>query len=124
PMPRGSCGTPNARCSWCVPRTERLPPNIFPAEFREMKSRYVFPRHTKADLPMAVGGEGAWLIDADGKRYLDASGGAAVSCLGHSDPDVIAAIKAQADTLAYAHTAFFTSPPAEALAEKLVSLAP
>lgn len=89
-----------------------------------MKSRYVFPRHTKADLPMAVGGEGAWLIDADGKRYLDASGGAAVSCLGHSDPDVIAAIKAQADTLAYAHTAFFTSPPAEALAEKLVNLAP
>lgn len=89
-----------------------------------MRSRYVFPRHTKADLPVAVGGEGSFLIDSDGKRYLDASGGAAVSCLGHSDPDVIAAIKAQAETLAYAHTSFFTSAPAEALAEKLISLAP
>lgn len=89
-----------------------------------MKSRYVFPRHTKADLPIAVSGEGVYLFDESGKRYLDASGGAAVSCLGHSDPDVIAAIKAQAETLAYAHTSFFTSQPAEALAEKLVNLAP
>src|SRR5690554_1772933 len=89
-----------------------------------MRSRYVFPCHTTADLPVAVGGEGAYLIDAGGKRYLDASGGAAVSCLGHSDPDVIAAIKAQADKLSYAHTSFFTSEPAEALAEKLVGLAP
>lgn len=88
------------------------------------KSRYVFHRHTKADLPVAVGGTGPYLIDADGKRYLDACGGAAVSCLGHSDPDVVAAIKAQAETLAYAHTAFFSSHATEALAEKLVSLAP
>lgn len=89
-----------------------------------MKSRFVFSRHTRTDLPIAVGGEGCYLIGSDGKRYLDASGGAAVSCLGHSDADVIAAIKAQVDTLAYAHTGFFTSPPAEALAEKLVGLAP
>jgi adenosylmethionine-8-amino-7-oxononanoate aminotransferase len=89
-----------------------------------MKSRHVFPRHTKADLPVAVAGDGAYLVDAEGKRYLDACGGAAVSCLGHSDPDVIAAIKRQLDTLAYAHTAFFTSQAAESLAEKLTSLAP
>lgn len=89
-----------------------------------MKSRYVFPRHTQADLPVAVAGEGAYIIDAAGKRYLDASGGAAVSCLGHSDPDVRAAITAQVETLAYAHTSFFTSEPAEALAEALVERAP
>ena len=69
-------------------------------------------------------GEGIYIIDASGKRYLDASGGAAVSCLGHSDPDVIRAIKDQAETLAFAHTAFFTSPPAEELAAHLIARAP
>ena len=53
---------------------------------------HVFPRHTQVDMPVAVRGEGAYIYDADGKSYLDGSGGAAVSCLGHSDPDVIAAI--------------------------------
>ncbi|UYQ73140.1 aspartate aminotransferase family protein [Pelagibacterium flavum] len=89
-----------------------------------MKSRFVFPRHTKADMPVAVAGDGPYLIDAEGKRYLDASGGAAVSCLGHSDLDIRAAIQDQLDTLAFAHSGFFTCEPAEALAEKLVSLAP
>ncbi len=64
----------------------------------------------RATPPVAVGGEGVWLIDAQGKRYLDASGGAAVSCLGHGHPDVIAAMHAQIDALAYAHTGFFTTP--------------
>ncbi|NSX54351.1 aspartate aminotransferase family protein [Parasulfitobacter algicola] len=85
---------------------------------------HVFPRHTKSDLPFAVKGQGAYLYDHKGKQYLDASGGAAVSCLGHGDADVIAAIKAQADALAYAHTSFFTSHPAEELADKLVAAAP
>ena len=71
-----------------------------------------------------MGGEGCYLIDAEGKRYLDGSGGAAVSCLGHGDPEVIAAIKAQLDSLAFAHTGFFTSEPAEALADLLVAHAP
>jgi adenosylmethionine-8-amino-7-oxononanoate aminotransferase len=65
-----------------------------------------------------------YLYDTDGKQYFDGSGGAAVSCLGHGDPDVIAAIKAQLDEIAFAHTSFFTSDPAEKLADKLVSLAP
>lgn len=85
---------------------------------------HVFPRHTKSAVPTAIGGEGCYLIDQTGKRYFDGSGGAAVSCLGHGDPDIIAAIKAQADTLAFAHTGFFTSDPAEALADKLISYAP
>ncbi|MEO1774481.1 MAG: aspartate aminotransferase family protein [Pseudomonadota bacterium] len=85
---------------------------------------HVFPRHTKASLPVAVGGEGCYLIDATGKRYLDASGGAAVSCLGHGDRAVSEAIKVQVDQLAFAHTGFFTSEPAERLADRLIRLAP
>jgi len=87
-------------------------------------SRHVFHRHTRADLPVAVRGEGIYLYDAGGKRYLDASGGAAVSCLGHGHPRIIAAIKRQLDQLAYAHTSFFTSEAAEALADQIVAHAP
>ncbi|MFD3189729.1 aspartate aminotransferase family protein [Sedimentitalea sp. HM32M-2] len=85
---------------------------------------HVFPRHAKLNPPVAVGGEGCYLIDSTGKRYLDGSGGAAVSCLGHGDPDITAAIKDQLDQLAFAHTGFFTSKPAEALADLLISHAP
>ncbi len=85
---------------------------------------HVFPRHTKQSPPVAVGGEGCYLIDASGKRYLDGSGGAAVSCLGHGDAEVTAAIKAQLDKVAFAHTCFFTSEPAEALADLLIAHAP
>ncbi|MEQ8340886.1 MAG: aspartate aminotransferase family protein [Marinovum algicola] len=85
---------------------------------------HVFPRHSKAKLPTAVGGEGCYLIDADGKRYLDGSGGAAVSCLGHGDTEVVEAVKAQLDRLAFAHTGFFTSEPAEELADLLIANAP
>ena len=84
----------------------------------------VFQRQIKVDMPLAVGGEGLYIVDSEGKRYLDASGGAAVSCLGHGDADVIAAIKGQLDALAFAHTAFFSSHPAEKLADRLITLAP
>ncbi len=82
---------------------------------------HVFPRHTKSLPPRAVKGDGAYLFDADGKQYLDGSGGAAVSCLGHSDPEVIAAIKTQIDNMAFAHTGFFTSDAAESLADRLIA---
>ncbi len=85
---------------------------------------HILHRHTKSALPTAVGGDGCYLIDANGKRYFDGSGGAAVSCLGHSNKTVIAAIKAQLDKLAFAHTGFFTSEPAEELAEFLATRAP
>jgi adenosylmethionine-8-amino-7-oxononanoate aminotransferase len=85
---------------------------------------HVVHRSLRATPPVAVGGEGVWLIDAAGKRYLDASGGAAVSCLGHGHPDVRAAMHAQIDALAYAHTGFFTSEPAEQLADHLAAHAP
>jgi adenosylmethionine-8-amino-7-oxononanoate aminotransferase len=85
---------------------------------------HIFPRSMKNLPPMAVSGQGCYLTDASGKQYLDGSGGAAVSCLGHGDRTVIDAVKAQLDTLAYAHTGFFTSAPAEALANLLVAHAP
>lgn len=85
---------------------------------------HVFHRHTGSLPPTAVGGEGPYLIDAAGKRYLDASGGAAVSCLGHGHPAVIEAIQEQIGRMAFAHTAFFTSEPAEALADALAAAAP
>ena len=88
------------------------------------ESTHVFHRHTKSDLPVAVRGEGLYVFDSNGKRYLDASGGAAVSCLGHGHPRVTEAIKRQLDQLAYAHTSFFTTEVAETLADTLIADAP
>ncbi|MGH8689718.1 MAG: aspartate aminotransferase family protein [Burkholderiales bacterium] len=85
---------------------------------------HVFHRDPRHDYPCAVRGEGAYLYDRDGKRYLDASGGAAVSCLGHSDPAVIGAIQRQLESLPFAHTSFFTNEPMEALADALIARAP
>ena len=85
---------------------------------------HTFPRRIHLKLPVAAGGDGVHVIDTDGKRYIDASGGAAVSCLGHSDAGVIRAIQEQVGTLAYAHTSFFTTKPAEELADMLVETAP
>jgi hypothetical protein len=84
----------------------------------------VLHRDFKRRLPVAIRGEGAYIIDSEGKRYLDASGGPAVSCLGHSHPHVIAAIKRQADDIAYAYTLFFTAPAIERLADRLIEQAP
>jgi adenosylmethionine-8-amino-7-oxononanoate aminotransferase len=84
----------------------------------------VLHRSLKGALPIAHHGSGVHLFDADGRDYIDACGGAAVSCLGHSHPAPIAAIRAQANQLAYAHSAFFTNEPAERLAADLVRRAP
>jgi adenosylmethionine-8-amino-7-oxononanoate aminotransferase len=84
----------------------------------------VFHRSPGHTYPMAVRGEGIYVVDADDRRYLDGSGGAAVSCLGHSHPAVRAAIQAQLERLAFAHTAFFTNPAAEELASFLSERAP
>ncbi|OZI43052.1 aspartate aminotransferase family protein [Bordetella genomosp. 4] len=85
---------------------------------------HVFHRQPKQKLPVAVGGKGIELFDQDGKSYIDASGGAAVSCLGHGHPVVIDAIKRQVESLAYAHTSFFTTEVAETLADRLAQSAP
>lgn len=85
---------------------------------------HLLHRVARARPPVAVGGRGVEIFDADGKAYLDASGGAAVSCLGHGHPDVIAALRKQLDALAYAHTSFFTTEAAERLADLLIEDAP
>jgi len=79
----------------------------------------VFYRNPKHDYPVAMRGDGVYLYDADGKQYLDGSGGAAVSCLGHGNIEVIDAIRQQVGELAFAHTAFFTNKPQEELASRL-----
>ncbi|WP_374521641.1 aspartate aminotransferase family protein [Hydrogenophaga sp.] len=85
---------------------------------------HVFHRQLRHALPVAVSGQGVTLTDAQGKTYIDASGGAAVSCLGHGHPDVVAAMHRQIDQLAYAHTSFFTTQVAEELADLLIETAP
>ncbi|MCW5672364.1 MAG: aspartate aminotransferase family protein [Hydrogenophaga sp.] len=89
-----------------------------------MSSTRVFHRQLHRPMPFAVSGHGITLTDQSGKTYLDASGGAAVSCLGHGHPDVLAAMHAQIDQLAYAHTSFFTTEVAEELANVLIDSAP
>jgi len=85
---------------------------------------HVFHRDQRTSYPVAVRGEGCYIIDSHGRRYLDAAAGAAVSCLGHSDAEVIAAIETQLRRLPYAVTSFFTTEPAEQLADLLASDAP
>ena len=81
-------------------------------------------RSLRADPPVAVRGEGIYLYDSTGRAIIDGSGGAAVACLGHGHPQVIAAIKDQLDRLAYAHTALFSCESAEELADIMVGHAP
>ncbi|MCW9002685.1 MAG: aspartate aminotransferase family protein [Rhodospirillales bacterium] len=84
----------------------------------------VFHRNLKGGLPVASHGDGVYIVDTKGKRYIDASGGAAVSCLGHSDVGVRKALHEQLDKLAFAHTAFFTNEPMERLADTMIAHAP
>jgi adenosylmethionine-8-amino-7-oxononanoate aminotransferase len=84
----------------------------------------ILHRQTGHAYPVAASAQGVVIRDSAGKEYIDASAGAAVSCLGHSHPDVLAAMHAQLDRLAYAHTSFFTSQPAEELADDLIAHAP
>lgn len=84
----------------------------------------ILHRSIGAQLPRAVAGNGVTITDSDGRSYIDGSGGAAVSCLGHGHPEVLAAMRAQMDRISYAHTSFFTTDVSEELAERLIALAP
>jgi adenosylmethionine-8-amino-7-oxononanoate aminotransferase len=85
---------------------------------------HLLQRQIRTQLPVAVGGQGLEIRDSAGRTYLDACGGAAVSCLGHAHPEVIAALHAQLDQITYAHTSFFTTEIAERLADQLIADAP
>ncbi len=84
----------------------------------------VFYRHLKTDYATANSAAGTYITDKTGKQYLDACGGAAVSCLGHGHPRIVGAVKAQLDRMAFAHTGFFTNDAAEELASILSEKAP
>ena len=81
----------------------------------------LFHRSLDKEYPTAVRGEGVYLITADGRRILDGSSGAAVSSVGHGNEEVIKAVCDQAHSLAFAHTSFFTSDPAEKLADLILA---
>lgn len=85
---------------------------------------HVFQRYMRKPYPVAVAGDGPYIIDRDGRRYLDAASGAGVSSLGYSDAAVADAIARQARQLAYVYNAYFTTEPAEQLAQALVEMTP
>src|SRR5580765_3952148 len=87
-------------------------------------SSALFPRNFSKDFPTAIRGEGSWIIGADGRRYLDASGQAAVVSIGHGVQQIADAMAAQAGQVAFAHTTQFHSESAEKLAARLLALAP
>lgn len=84
----------------------------------------VLHRSFKKTLPIVMRADGNYIFDQTGKKYLDACGGAAVSCLGHTNKNVINAIKNQMDKVAFAHTGFFTNEPSEELAARLMNKTP
>ncbi len=84
----------------------------------------LFSRNLKKRYPVAVSGEGCWITDAEGRKYLDAAGQAAVVNIGHGVKEIGVAMAEQSDTLAFAHTSQFHSPGAEKLAARLLALAP
>ena len=83
----------------------------------------VFRRSFRTLFPSAVRGEGVYIWDADGKRYLDFSGSAAVNLIGHGVPEISAAMAEQAAQLEFVHTSQFTTPVAEAYADELLTFA-
>ena len=85
---------------------------------------HILHRSLRGQMPLAISARGVTVTDREGRQYIDASGGAAVSCLGHGHPDVIAAMHAQIDEIAYAHTSFFSTEVAEELADMLIADAP
>ena len=85
---------------------------------------YVLHRTTSGHYPIAASAKGVEIIDTEGRHYIDGSGGAAVSCIGHGHPEVLDAMRGQLEQLAYAHTAFFTSQAAEELGAEVIRGAP
>lgn len=88
------------------------------------KDAALFPRNFHREYPVAVRGEGCWLFSADGRKFLDGAGQAAVVNIGHGVPEIGRAMAEQSSQLAFAHTSQFHSAPAEKLAARLLALAP
>jgi adenosylmethionine-8-amino-7-oxononanoate aminotransferase len=84
----------------------------------------LFPRSFKKTYPVAIRGEGCWIIAEDGRRFLDASGQAAVVNIGHGVAEIGRAMAGQSSQIAFAHTSQFHTTPAEKLASRLLAMAP
>jgi len=97
---------------------QSLPGHLMPTR------RGLFPRNFKKTFPIASRGEGCWIIADDGRRFLDASGQAAVVSIGHGVPEIGRAMAEQSSQIAFAHTSQFHTAPAEELAERLLAMAP
>ena len=87
-------------------------------------SSSLFSRNLRKQYPVAVRGEGSWIVDSKGRRYLDASGQAAVVSIGHGVPEIGRAMAEQSNRIAFAHTSQFHSEPAEKLASRVLTIAP
>ena len=87
-------------------------------------SSALFSRHLRKEYPVAVRGEGSWIVAADGQRYLDASGQAAVVSIGHGVREIGRAMAEQSERIAFAHTTQFHTEPAEKLAARLLAICP
>ncbi len=84
----------------------------------------LFSRNFKKTFPIAARGEGCWIIDHSGRRFLDAAGQAAVVSIGHGVAEIGRAMAEQSGRIAFAHTSQFHTAPAERLAARLLALAP
>jgi adenosylmethionine-8-amino-7-oxononanoate aminotransferase len=84
----------------------------------------LFSRNLRKQYPTAVRGEGCWILADDHRRYLDASGQAAVVNIGHGVPEIGRAMAEQSSKIAFAHTTQFHSEPAEKLAARVLAIAP
>ena len=85
---------------------------------------HIFRRVIGRDLPRAASAHGAWIVDTEGRRYLDAAGGAIVVNVGHGDPALLAAMAEQAKAVDYVHGTAFTTDALEAWADDLAPLLP
>ncbi len=98
-------------------------PYRYPKEASVSQSS-VFRRHSSAPHPEIIRGEGVYLYDSEGRRYIDASGGALVVSVGHGVAEIADAAREQTGRLAYVHGSEFTSPTVEALAREMARRAP
>src|SRR5256885_5986557 len=89
-----------------------------------MPTSGLFSRNLKKTFPIAVRGEGCWIVDGNGRRFLDAAGQAAVVSIGHGVAEIGQAMAEQSAQIAFAHTSQFHTEPAEKLAARLLALAP
>ncbi|HXP17003.1 MAG TPA: aminotransferase class III-fold pyridoxal phosphate-dependent enzyme [Terriglobales bacterium] len=96
---------------------------VDPAEGQNLARSAVFRRSFRQNSPLAVRGEGVYLWDREGKRYLDFSGSAAVNFIGHGVQEISAAMAEQVRQLEFVHSSQFTTPVAEEYARELLQFA-